>query len=127
MGTLPILIVEDDEPTQMLLRAIMSRFGYASEVAANGKQALDLLGQHEYAVILLDLMMPEVGGHDVLAFLKEQSSSTPVIVCTAAGIATSGSFDPTVVKAVVRKPFDVEELAIIVEGLVGQQTVSGGG
>ena len=104
----PVLLVEDDEPTQTLMRAILRRAGYAAEVASNGREAIDLLRTRRYAAVVLDMMMPEVSGREVVEFLKTTSNPVPVIVCSAAGPTTWTALDPNVVKAIVRKPFDVE-------------------
>ena len=120
----PILIVEDDEPTQNLLRVVLQRFGHTSEIASNGGDAIEMLGQREYSAVILDLMMPNVSGYDVLAFLAASERPVPVIVCTAAGTAGTATLDPKVVKAVLRKPFDIDELATTVAGLTSAQTVS---
>ena len=115
----PILIVEDDEPTQSLLKAVLRRCGHTSESAANGLEAIALLRANDYTAIILDLMMPEVSGRDVVDFLAATSSPTPVIICSAAGPAALTQFDTTVVKAIVRKPFDVDELIAAIEGVAG--------
>ena len=106
----PILIVEDDQPTQYLLRAILRRSPYTSEVATNGEEAINLLREKEYAAVILDMMMPEASGHEVIEFLTTAAKRVPVIICSAAGPTALTGFDPTVVKAVIRKPFDVDQL-----------------
>ena len=105
----PILIVEDDEPTQKLLQAVLRRYGYASEVASNGQEGIDRLREREYAVVVLDIMMPSVGGRGVVDYLSTAERKVPVIVCSAAGPKALTGFDPEIVKGVVRKPFDVDE------------------
>ncbi len=122
---LPILIVEDDEATQNLLQALLRRFGYSTAIAANGGEAIALLRQNVYSVVVLDIMMPEVGGRDVIDFLAEDTNPTPVIICSAAGPATFADADPAVVKAVVRKPFDIDEIiAAIARVMPAAQTGS---
>jgi len=59
-------------------------------------------------------MMPEVGGREVVEILAAESIAIPVIVCSAAGPRVLTGFDTNVVKAIVRKPFDVEELVAII-------------
>ena len=113
-----ILIVDDDEPTQKLLEVLMQRYGFATDVASNGAAAIDRLRGGEYACVILDLMMPEVGGHDVLAFLRAEKRPVKVVVCTAAVPTREEDFDPVYVRAIVRKPFDIEQLAATVAGLV---------
>jgi DNA-binding response OmpR family regulator len=117
---LPVLLVDDDEPTRHLLRALMVRFGFVSEVAKNGREAIDCLRQRKYSAIVLDLMMPEVGGKSVIAYLESSGSATPVIVCTAAGPSATGDFNPDIVKAVVRKPFDIEQFIALLTTLVNR-------
>src|SRR5712692_8713464 len=113
-----ILIVEDDRPTQRLLETLMRRHGYASLIAANGREAIDVLRAREVHAIILDLMMPEVDGRGVLDFLSAEGRRTPIVVCTAAGTRVTDSLKSDLVKAVVRKPFDVTHLAEIVATLV---------
>jgi len=112
-----ILIVDDDEPTQKLLAVLMERYGFAPEIAQNGAVAIERLKERDYACIILDLMMPDVGGRDVIAFLGETRRSVKVVVCTAALPAREEDFDAALVHAIVRKPFDIEQLAATVASL----------
>ena len=114
---LPILIVDDDEPTRKLLQAILMRYGFHTEIASNGREAIELIQSREYAMVILDLMMPTASGQDVVDFLSTYPRRVPVVVCTAAGVAKSLVFDTNVVKAVIRKPFDIDQLIEIVKGL----------
>jgi len=111
---LPILVVDDDEPTQNLLRAVLRRCGYASELASNGRDAITLLQTKPYAAVVLDVMMPEVGGHEVVAFLTASPNPVPVIICSAAGPAAFAELDFPVVKAIIRKPFDIDQFVAVV-------------
>jgi CheY-like chemotaxis protein len=113
-----ILIVDDDEPTQKLLEVLMQRYGFETDTAADGAAAIDRLRDGNYACIILDLMMPSVGGRDVLDFLDKRKRPAKVIVCTAAVPTREEDFDPEYVRAVVRKPFDIEQLAATVAALV---------
>jgi two-component system response regulator ResD len=112
-----VLVVDDDEPTQNLLRAVLRRCGYASEMASNGAQAIARLQAKRYAAVILDMMMPEVGGRTVVEFLSATPNPVPVIICSAAGLSALTGFDPAVVKAIVRKPFDIEHLVAAITGV----------
>ena len=114
-----ILIVEDDPPTQMLLETLVQRYGYASETAANGREAIELLSARHFTAVILDVMMPHVGGADVIEFMAREKKRVPVVVCTAAGPDKTADFDSNVVGAVVRKPFDIEALMATINELVG--------
>ncbi|HEV3485249.1 MAG TPA: response regulator [Vicinamibacterales bacterium] len=106
-----VLIVDDDEPTQKLLQAVMRRVGLDSAVAPNGRVAIEMLESGgAFACVILDLMMPSVDGAAVVEHLATRNQPIPVIVCTAVGPLHTPQFDPNVVRAVVRKPFDVEHL-----------------
>lgn len=115
----PVLIVEDDPPTQMLLETLMQRYGFGSVTAGNGAAAIDLLTARDFTAVILDLMMPEVGGGDVIDFLAREQRRVPVIVCTAAGLDKTREFAPNVVGAVLRKPFDIEVLMSTIFDLAG--------
>lgn len=110
----PILVVDDDPPTQKLLEALMKRQGLPTRIVSNGAEAIDSLRDGDFACIILDLMMPAVGGRDVIDFLAAEKIEIPVIVCTAAGARSMEGLNHGIVRAVVRKPFDIDELAAIV-------------
>ena len=80
-----ILIVEDSEPAIIQLTDILKADGYRVEVARDGKAALELLGQTLPDAVVLDLMMPEVDGFEVLRQLRSSSRTAPlpVLILTA--------------------------------------------
>ncbi|MGZ4809469.1 MAG: response regulator [Thermoanaerobaculia bacterium] len=112
-----VLIVDDDQPTQQLLAALMRRNGFGSVIAANGAEAVKALAAADFAIIILDLMMPEVDGQAVIEYVARERENTPVIVCTAAGPRRTDAIDSKVVKAIVRKPFDIDHLSKLVAEL----------
>jgi len=83
------LLVAEDEPTnQLLFKAILAKFGYQVDVANNGDEALKLLEQNDYAVVLMDCMMPVMNGYEATAVIRDQTSKVknhalPVIALTA--------------------------------------------
>jgi CheY-like chemotaxis protein len=115
----PILVVDDDDPTQKLVQALLHRHGYTTVLASNGREAIDLLRIRKFAGIILDLMMPSVGGIDVIEFLAAEAMPTPVIVCTAAPPRRTADLDPVHVKAVIRKPFDIDDFIATVKAVAG--------
>ena len=123
-----VLVVEDDEPTQRLLSAILQRQELEVVVAGGGREAIRLLGAQKageitaFDVILLDMMMPDVSGTDVIEFVRAESITTPIIVCSAASKAITESIDADLVCAVIRKPFDIEDLVTAVRAVVGMKT-----
>jgi CheY-like chemotaxis protein len=81
----PVLIVEDDEPTRLIIRRILEREGWPVQEAANGQAALEQISQNPPALILLDLMMPEMDGFEFMLRLRQQghNRAIPVVVITA--------------------------------------------
>ena len=115
-----VLIVEDDEATQSLLVAVLHRSGLDSVIARDGGAAIDALQERDdFCCILLDLMMPVYDGSSVLEYLATRERKVPVIVCTAAVPVSKDSFDQSLVRAIIRKPFDVEQLTAAVLALIG--------
>lgn len=115
-----VLIVDDDLPTQQLLATLMRRNGFSSVIASNGAEAIDVLSTADFAVVILDLMMPTVEGQAVIDFVSRQRETIPIIVCTAAGPRRTELIDSKVVKAIVRKPFDIDQLSALVASLTKQ-------
>ena len=114
-----VLIVDDDLPTQKLLEAVMQRSGVETVVAPSGREAIEIIdARSDLACIVLDLMMPRVDGAAVIAHLQSTQRVVPVIVCTAMGPRHTPEFDAKIVRAVVRKPFDIEHLTSVVIELI---------
>ncbi len=123
-----ILVVDDDPVQRRLMEAALSRIGYKPQTAVSGAEGLEALtgAGGAIAAVLLDLVMPEVGGIDVLGRMREAGVDTPAIVLTANGgmetvisAMRAGAFDFLV------KPVSPERLkaslanAIKVEGRDG--------
>lgn len=80
-----ILVVDDDAPTAWVIREELRKHGYSCHAVASGEEALHYLQTRPADLVLLDLMMPNMNGFEVLKALKASSrlSSIPVIVITA--------------------------------------------
>ncbi|MFC1811065.1 response regulator [Thermodesulfobacteriota bacterium] len=84
-ASLRVLVVEDDQLTREMLRHALEKEGWAVTEAENGRIALERLSEMRPAVILLDLMMPEMDGFELVAELRKHEAwrSIPIIVITA--------------------------------------------
>jgi len=111
-----ILIADDDTSIRQLLTTIVKRERLNADSASDGEDAIRKLQQHEYSVILLDLMMPHVDGFGVIDYLREhpQSVKPVVLVITAYADQKFKRVDPDVVAGVIRKPFEIAELGNLV-------------
>jgi two-component system response regulator RegX3 len=77
-----ILIVEDETSFSEAIAFLLGKEGFESEIAENGRIALDLFKKNHYDLILLDLMIPEVSGIDVCRAIRT-TSPVPIIMLTA--------------------------------------------
>ncbi|HVA86942.1 MAG TPA: response regulator transcription factor [Candidatus Saccharimonadales bacterium] len=111
----PILVVDDDEKILRLVRMYLEREGFAVLDAKDGQAALASVALNDPALVILDLMLPEVDGLSVLRTIRRQSS-TPVIVLSARG-TTSDRIEglETGADDYVRKPFSPAELVLRVK------------
>jgi len=85
-----VLLVEDDANVRDLLRRMLEKEGWAVAEAENGRVALERVAEQEPALILLDLMMPEMDGFELVAELRKQKvwRSIPIVVLTAKDITS---------------------------------------
>jgi DNA-binding response OmpR family regulator len=108
-----VLIVDDDPLVRELLTSVLTHESLDVDVAPDGRQALELMRTRPYAVVLLDLLMPEMNGFDVLKEMDEDSRPV-VLVVTGADPSTFSALDARIVHGIVRKPFEPLELAELV-------------
>src|SRR6266542_1185686 len=82
-----ILIVDDEQMNSEGLARRLQRHGYAVTIAESGRQALEMLGERRFDLVLLDIMMPGMNGLEVLKLLRRVDSllDLPVIMVTARG------------------------------------------
>ncbi|MBM2820884.1 MAG: winged helix family two component transcriptional regulator [Candidatus Berkelbacteria bacterium] len=80
-----ILIVEDEKPIANALFNKLKSEGFEPKMVINGQEALDILAQEKFDLILLDLMMPIVNGFEVLKKMKDLNNTAPVIVLSNLG------------------------------------------
>jgi len=80
-----ILVVDDNKLNRKLLTRTLKEQGYSSATAENGKQALEMLSAEDFDMVLLDILMPELDGYDVLKTLKADPElrRIPVIMISA--------------------------------------------
>lgn len=107
-----VLVVDDDPALQGLFNALLGRAGFSIDCASNGRLAFEYLRRGSYSVILLDLMMPEVNGFELLDRLQRDSPRllSRVIVMTGAARRVVESVDVSRVWGLIRKPFDIDDL-----------------
>jgi DNA-binding NtrC family response regulator len=84
-----ILIVDDERSMLLLLRRVVESEGYTVQSASDGKEALLIAGKYKPHMIITDLVMPEMGGMEMMEKYRELDSETDFIVLTAYGTVES--------------------------------------
>ena len=105
-----VLVIDDEPPIRKLLRMGLSTQGYEVIEAANGKMALELLSEKP-ALIILDLGLPDIQGHELLRMIRGRDDSVPIIVLSSRG-DEAGKVQALDLGAddYLTKPFGMEEL-----------------
>ncbi|HUP46998.1 MAG TPA: response regulator [Thermoanaerobaculia bacterium] len=105
-----ILVADDDPALRGLMRLVARRSGFAVDIAANGKDALDKIQENDYLIVVVDLMMPIMNGYEVIERLAGMPDRPGVVVVTATTDTYIQQLNGDVVQSIVRKPFDIEML-----------------
>ena len=120
-----ILLVEDEPGLVLTLSDRLTREGYAVETAADGESGLERAAGEAFDLVLLDVMLPRLGGFDVLKELRKRNIETPVIMLTARGQVVDkvvglklGADD------YVTKPFEMVELLARIEAKLRRAPVT---
>lgn len=125
----PKILVVDDRPSIVeVLRLFLQLRGYETGEAYDGRSALDLMRRERPDLVLLDLIIPEQTGFDVLKTMQadENLSGIPVIIMTArAEVADLPTSDLEGAAALIRKPFDLEEVASLISQNLVAEPVAG--
>ncbi len=111
------LIVEDDPAIRKLVEKLLTRKGIKIDSASDGRSAIEKIGSGTYSVLILDLMVPEVNGFEIIEFVKKHAPQMPIAVVSAVSQQSLKNLDLDVVKLVISKPFDVDEFTKAVVAL----------
>jgi len=117
-----ILVIDDEPDIRESLELVLGDAGYAVDAAQNGTEGLQKLANHGYDLVLLDLMMPDRSGMDVLAEVREHDRETPIFMITAYGSVEAAV---TALKLGANdyfsKPWDNEKLVIEIERMIARR------
>ncbi|MBO1004100.1 response regulator transcription factor [Pseudogracilibacillus auburnensis] len=106
-----ILIVEDEQKLSRVIELELQYEGYETKIADNGKDALRFMQEETWDLVLLDIMIPELSGMEVLRRLRRTDDHTPVILLTARDqVHDKVSGLDLGANDYVTKPFQIEEL-----------------
>ncbi|MBL8794156.1 MAG: response regulator [Planctomycetia bacterium] len=115
-----ILIVDDDVELSDGLRVVLEKLGYRVLQARDGQQGKQMVYQHRPDLMILDMMMPRMGGYPVLEHFKGKTDAPPVIMITAnEGSRHKAYAEYLGVVDYIRKPFAMERLLEAVHRALG--------
>ena len=108
-----ILLVDDEESIRIIGSALLKAMGFSVMTAINGREALEIYREHIGAIdlILLDLLMPEMGGIDTYRKLREISPAIPVVICSGNNVnEIQESIELDEHAASIQKPYKLDQL-----------------
>ena len=120
-----ILIAEDETLMLKALEFRLKKDGYQIDVAADGREAMEKVKNNTYDLVLTDIMMPFVGGMEILSYMKNDpiKKNTPVLLISAVGLENIvlegfrlGAED------FIYKPFNLNELSVRIKKHIKQHT-----
>jgi DNA-binding response OmpR family regulator len=110
-----VLVVDDEPAIRALVAKIVERAGFPVDSARDGAEAIEKLDAREYAVVVVDLMMPNIDGFGLIDYLKTRKGERPAVIVISAG--DPGVFrqlDGATVHSIIRKPFDIDVLGDLI-------------
>ncbi len=123
----PILVVDDDAKIVRLVRTYLERDGFSVVTAADGPAALDAIERHRPALVVLDLMLPELDGRAVIRAVRgdDEAAATPILVISARGSTVDriAGFEDGA-DDYLPKPFSPAELVLRVKSILRRATAA---
>jgi DNA-binding NtrC family response regulator len=117
-----VLIVEDDPTTRLGLSELVQTWGFTTEAAADGEEALQRITTFRPTIIISDLVMPRMGGLELLRRLKDEGGDLTIVILTAQGTVETaveaikeGAYD------YLTKPIEPQRLKILLDKIVERQ------
>jgi DNA-binding response OmpR family regulator len=122
-----ILIIDDDPQMRRVVAQILKGAGHTPHEAANGKEGIAVFQRQRPALVISDIVMPDMEGIETILTLRREAPTIPIL-------AISGRRDPNYLRfattlgasAALDKPFGAEELLATVEKLLNSQTTEPG-
>lgn len=109
-----VLVVEDDDGILRLVKTVLEREQFVVEGVRDGRSALELLKTVAYDLLILDLMLPDIDGEEVLDYLEESQPKylRRVIITTASPRKMRKDFLERICR-ILAKPFDIHQFVVI--------------
>jgi DNA-binding response OmpR family regulator len=121
MKKIEALIIDDSIEITRMLSEFLKIKGYKCESCNNGKKGLDMMLQHKFGVVLLDLAMPKFSGHDIIESLADSGKikDQNIIIFTASSVDSDDIYKllKKGAKFCLKKPVQLDSLISTLEGL----------
>lgn len=117
---IPVLVVEDDITLRTMLVLMLDKLGLVADSAANGIEAVRRVHEHQYRLVLMDLMMPQMDGYEASGAIRtfeqrEKRKPVPIIALTASGSATKSDCLAAGMNDMYLKPTTLSQMKEITE------------
>jgi nitrogen-specific signal transduction histidine kinase/ActR/RegA family two-component response regulator len=120
VGPLRVLVVDDEPIARDVLTEYLTGDGHHVETAVNGREGFDRFKAGDFSVVITDRAMPEMGGDQLAAMVKEHAPSTPVVLLTGFGdLMNAAGEKPDGVDLVVKKPIRLSTLREVLAKMTG--------
>jgi len=120
-----ILVVDDEQDNCDYLRIVLTKEGYEVTTCTDPTQAVDILRASDYHLVILDMMMPQMSGTEVLELIRKVDSDVAVIVATAyPSVDTAVSALKAQVSDYVRKPLEPSDFLAVVSSALAKKGLS---
>lgn len=114
-----ILVADDDKNTRLLFSEILKKAGYTVFTAENGEEALDVLEEAHIDLVVLDIMMPKLGGYEFTRTLREAGNNLPILMVSAKQMPEDKHIGFSVgTDDYITKPVDNEEMLYRIKALL---------
>jgi DNA-binding NtrC family response regulator len=114
MGDRSVLVVEDEEGVRKVVQAALERVGYRVTTAANGIEASRLLAGGKFALVLTDVIMPDMDGIEVIGELRQKHPEMPIIAMSGGGRLPREGYlrlaQHLGAHEILQKPFTIDQL-----------------
>ena len=117
-----LLVVDDDADMRLTLKLSLELAGYEVDVAANGREALEVQRARPAEVLITDIFMPDADGFEAIDAFRHEFPRTKIIVVSGGAQFTKRDYLPDAeligVDATLQKPFDVDTLLALLKGMM---------
>ena len=123
-----LLVVDDDRMTRMLIPALLAERHWDIQQASDGSEAIERVASRDYDVIVLDLLMPNVNGFEVIEHLRQRHPALlpkTIVLSGLAGQKQAAEIREDEIFKIMRKPFRMRDLVNVILLCAGEDSIAG--